>query len=54
MDSFDLAVLASQSLIPNDGSPIEIDVPIPTQKTVGGESTYTIFQRLKAGDQIIA
>ncbi|MCK4829848.1 MaoC family dehydratase N-terminal domain-containing protein [bacterium] len=40
--------------LPNDGSPIEIDVPIPAQKTVGGGSSYEIFQRVKARDQITA
>jgi len=39
-------------LLPRDGSPIEIDVPIPAQRTVGGGSSYEIFQRVKAGDQI--
>lgn len=38
--------------LPNDGSPIEIDVPIPAQRTVGGASSYEIFQRVRAGDQI--
>ena len=42
------------SRLPNDGSPIEIDVPIPAQRTVGGGSSYEIFQRVKAGDQITA
>ncbi len=40
--------------LPSDGSPIEIDVPIPAQRTVGGGSSYEIFQRVKAGDQITA
>lgn len=40
--------------LPRDGSPSEIDVPIPAQRTVGGASTYEIFQRVKAGDQITA
>jgi len=40
--------------LPSDGSPIEIDVPIPAQRTVGGASSYEIFQRVKAGDQITA
>lgn len=40
--------------LPNDGSPIEIDVPIPAQRTVGGASSYEIFQRVKVGDQITA
>jgi acyl dehydratase len=38
--------------LPSDGSPIEINVPIPAQRTVGGASSYEIFQRVKAGDQI--
>jgi acyl dehydratase len=38
--------------LPKDGSPIEIDVPIPAQRTVGGASSYEIFQRVKVGDQI--
>lgn len=38
--------------LPNDGSPIEIDVPIPAKRTVGGASSYKIFQRVKAGDRI--
>jgi acyl dehydratase len=40
--------------LPNDGSPIEIAVPIPAKKTIGGASSYEIFQRVKAGDQITA
>lgn len=40
--------------LPPDGSPSEIDVPIPAQRTVGGASSYEIFQRVKAGDQITA
>lgn len=38
--------------LPADGSPIEMDVPIPAQRTVGGASSYEIFQRVKAGDRI--
>jgi acyl dehydratase len=40
--------------LPSDGSPVEIDVPVPAQRTVGGGSSYEIFQRVKAGDQITA
>jgi len=40
--------------LPNDGSPIEIDVPIPAKRTVGGASSYEIFQRIKVEDQITA
>jgi hypothetical protein len=38
--------------LPNDGSPIEIDVPIPAQRTVGGASSYEIFRRVKVADRI--
>lgn len=38
--------------LPNDGSPVEIDVPVPAQRTVGGGSSYEIFHRVKAGDKI--
>lgn len=38
--------------LPNDGSPIEIDVSIPAKRTVGGASSYEIFRRVKVGDQI--
>jgi hypothetical protein len=40
--------------LPNDGSPIEIDVPISAKRTVGGASSYEIFRRVKVGDQINA
>ena len=43
-----------QNRLPSDGSPIEIDVPVPAQRTVGGGSSYEIFQWVKAGDKIIA
>jgi len=38
--------------LPDDGSPIEIDVPLPARRTVGGASSYEIFQPVKAGDRI--
>jgi acyl dehydratase len=38
--------------LPHDGSPVEIDVPIPARRTVGGGSSYEIFKRVKAGDKI--
>ena len=38
--------------LPNDGSPIEIDVPVPAPRTVGGGSSYEIFQPVKAGDTV--
>jgi acyl dehydratase len=40
--------------LPSDGSPIEIDIPVPAQKVVGGGSSYEILQRVKAGDKITA
>ena len=40
--------------LPGDGSLVEMDVPIPAQRTVGGASSYEIFQRVRAGDQITA
>ena len=39
--------------LPGDGSPTEMDVPVPAKRTVGGASSYEIFQRVRAGDQII-
>ncbi|MBN2312739.1 MAG: MaoC family dehydratase N-terminal domain-containing protein [Sedimentisphaerales bacterium] len=38
--------------LPSDGSPVEIDVPVPAQRTVGGGSAYEIFQRVRTGDTI--
>ena len=38
--------------LPKDGSPIEIDVPVPAPRTVGGGSSYEIFQPVKAGDTV--
>ena len=38
--------------LPSDGSPIEMDVPLPAKRTVGGASSYEIFRRVKAGDRI--
>ena len=40
--------------LPSDGSPTEMDVPIPAQRTVGGGSCYEIFHRVKPGDTIAA
>jgi hydroxyacyl-ACP dehydratase HTD2-like protein with hotdog domain len=40
--------------LPEDGSPIEIDIPLPAKRTVGGASSYEIFQPVKAGDRITA
>jgi len=38
--------------LPSDGTPIELDIPLPAKRTVGGASSYEIFQRIKAGDRI--
>lgn len=38
--------------LPGDGSPAEMDIPVPAQRTVGGASSYEIFQRVRVGDQI--
>jgi len=38
--------------LPRDGSPIELDVPIPAEKTVGGGSEFEIMIRAEAGDSI--
>jgi len=37
-----------------DGSPKEIDVPIPARRTVGGSSDYRIFRLVRPGDVISA
>lgn len=42
----------SPDRLPGDGSPMEIDVPLPAKRTVGGASSYEIFKRVRAGDQI--
>ncbi len=38
--------------LPPDGSPIELAVPIPAQRTVGGGSDYTIHRLVRAGEVI--
>ncbi len=38
--------------LPPDGSPVELDVPIPAQRTVGGGSEYTIHRLVKAGETV--
>lgn len=38
--------------LPPDGSPKELDVPIPAQRTVGGGSDFEIFGAVRAGDAI--
>jgi acyl dehydratase len=38
--------------LPADGSPLELSVPIPAQRAVGGGSDYTIHRLVRAGEVI--
>lgn len=38
--------------LPADGSPKELDVPLPAARTVGGSSEYEFFRRVRAGETI--
>ncbi len=38
--------------LPADGSPLELHVPIPAQRAVGGGSEYTIHRLVRAGEVI--
>lgn len=38
--------------LPLDGSPRELDVPIPAQRTVGGQSDFEIYRPVMSGDKI--
>lgn len=38
--------------LPPDGSPVELDVPIPARRAVGGGSQYTIHRLVRAGETI--
>ncbi len=38
--------------LPADGSPKELDVPIPAQRAVGGGSEFEIFGQVRSGDVI--
>jgi hydroxyacyl-ACP dehydratase HTD2-like protein with hotdog domain len=40
------------SELSEDGSPVELDIPIPASRVVGGESDYEVFLRVKAGDEL--
>ncbi len=40
--------------LPPDGAPVEIEVPGPAHRTVGGASSYEIVQRVRPGDRITA
>lgn len=38
--------------LPADGSPTELDLPIPAARVVGGKSEYTIHRLVRAGDEL--
>lgn len=38
--------------LPPDGSPVEINIPLPAEKTVGGGSVFEVFGQIKPGDRI--
>jgi len=38
--------------LPPDGSPVEINIPLPAEKTVGGGSVFEIFEPIRPGDRI--
>ena len=38
--------------LPADGSPRELDIPIPATRTVGGSSEYVIRRRVRAGETV--
>jgi hydroxyacyl-ACP dehydratase HTD2-like protein with hotdog domain len=40
--------------LPPDGSPVEISIPLPAEKTVGGGSLFEIFEAVRPGDHIRA
>jgi acyl dehydratase len=39
-------------LLPADGSPIELDVPVPATRAMGGSSEYTLKRPARAGEWI--
>ncbi|MFT3907339.1 MAG: MaoC family dehydratase N-terminal domain-containing protein [Steroidobacteraceae bacterium] len=38
--------------LPPDGSPIELDVPVPATRAMGGSSDYTVHRPARAGEWI--
>lgn len=38
--------------LPPDGSPKELDIPIPATRAVGGESEFEVFEKVRSGDVI--
>lgn len=43
--------VAAESL-PADGSPVELDVPVPATRAMGGSSEYTVKRLARAGEWI--
>ncbi len=41
-----------ESELKQDGSPIEIDVPLPTTKVLGGGSSFEVGEPIRIGDEI--
>jgi 3-methylfumaryl-CoA hydratase len=39
-------------LLPPDGSPKELDVPVPARRVVGGASEFTLYRRVRAGETL--
>ena len=39
--------------LPADGAPLELCVPIPAQRAVGGGSDYTVHRLVRAGETIV-
>lgn len=39
-------------LLPPDGSPAELDVPVPAKRLVGGASDFTLHRRVQVGEQL--
>ena len=35
-----------------DGSPVELNIPLPAEKTVGGGSVFEVFGQIRSGDLI--
>jgi len=42
----------SLELLPADGSPVELDVPVPATRAMGGSSEYTLKRAARAGEWI--
>lgn len=38
--------------LPADGSPRELDVPLPAHRTVGGSSEYTLHRAVRSGETV--